>query len=99
MRRQLHALRLAARESRRRLPQSQISQPNFFERPQFLSDLGHLGKELQRFLHGQVEHFMNVLPAIAHVEHRRLIPRPLALLANSSTSARNCISTVTVPSP
>src|ERR1019366_4732038 len=82
MLRQLHALRLAARKRRRRLPQPQISQPNFLQRPQLLRDLWHFRKKLQSFLNGEVQNFVNVLPAIPHVEHGWLIARPLTLLAN-----------------
>src|SRR6202140_2170971 len=82
MRRQFHALRFASRERRRRLPKAQVSQPDFLQRPQLLGDLWRLGKEFQRLLHRQVQHFVNVLAAIAHLEHRRLVARALALLTN-----------------
>src|SRR5258708_2042540 len=82
MRRQFHALRLAAREGGRGLSQPQISQPNFLERPQLLGDLGRLGEELQRFLHRQIQYFVNVFSSVTHLEYRRLVARALALLTD-----------------
>ena len=82
MRRQLHALRFAAGERGRRLSQPQVAEPHFFQHPQLLHDLRDLGEELQRLLHRQVEHFVNVLAAIANLQHLRLVARALALLAN-----------------
>ena len=54
MRRQLHALGLAAGERRRRLAQPQISETHLFQHPQLLHDLRYAREEVQRFLHGQV---------------------------------------------
>ncbi len=82
MRRQLHALRLASRESRGRLTQAQISEPDFFQHSQLLDDLGHAGKKLQRFLDGRVQNFMDIFPAIAHVQNLRLIAGAFALLTD-----------------
>src|SRR3984957_8150981 len=82
MRRQLHALGLASGKRRGRLSQPQISQANFFKRPQFLRNLWSFGKEPQRLFNGQDEHFVNILAVIAHLEHLRLVTRALALLAD-----------------
>src|SRR5579863_1158657 len=82
MRRQLHPLRLASRESRSRLPQPQISQPDFIQHPQLLSELRYLGKKSQSFFHREAQYLMNILAAIANFQHSRLVARTLALFAN-----------------
>ena len=82
VRRQLHALRLAAGERGRRLPQPQIAQADFLQHAQLLHDLGHAGEEVQRLLHRQVQHVVNVLAVIANLQHFRLVARALALLAD-----------------
>jgi hypothetical protein len=79
---QFHALRLAAGESRRRLPQTQISQANLLEGTQFFGYLGRLGEKSQRLLHRKIEHLMDILAVIAHFQHLRFVTRALALFTN-----------------
>ena len=82
MRGQFHALRFAAGECGRRLTQPQVAEPHFFQNPQLLGDLGHFGKELQRFFYRQIKNFVDVLAAVTNVQNLRFKPGALALLAD-----------------
>ena len=82
MRRQFHALRLATGKRGGGLAQPQIAEPDFFQHPQLLHHLGYAGEEVQRLFHRQVQHFVDILAAITHVEHLRLVARAFALFAD-----------------
>ncbi len=99
MRGQLQTLRFATGERRRRLPQPQITEADFVEHLQLGDDFRHGREKSDRLAHGELQHLVNVFLAVAHFQYAALESRAAAFLANSSTSARNCISTVTVPSP
>ena len=81
MRGQLHALRLAARKRRRRLPQPQITEPDLIQHRQLFQQLGLPGKEAQRLLHRHLQHVVNVLALVLHVENLCLVARAVAVLA------------------
>src|ERR1019366_6821018 len=82
MRGQLHALRLASRERRRRLPKSQVSKAHFVQYAKFLREPRNLGKKLERFANGKVQHLVNALAFVVDFEHLRLVARPLAFVAD-----------------
>src|ERR1700733_8872498 len=60
---QLHSLRRAPGESGSRLPQSQISQPDFLEHPQLFDNLRNSCEELERFFHREVQRLVDI-PAL-----------------------------------
>src|SRR5208282_3536777 len=70
---QFHALRLAAGERSRRLPQPQIAKPDFVKHTQFVRKPRDIGKELKRFANREVQHFVNVLALVVDFKHLRLI--------------------------
>ena len=82
MRGQLHALRFASGKRSGGLAQPQVAESDLFEHAKLLSNLGSLGEELQRFLHREVEDFVNILSPVPDIEHLGLVARPLAFLAN-----------------
>ena len=81
MRCEFHALGFTARQRRRRLAQAKIIKPNFIQHPQTICDPIYVAEEGDRFAHSHVQHIVNVLAAITHVEHLLLEARALALFA------------------
>src|SRR6185437_10200078 len=79
---QFHPLRFAARKGGRRLSQPEVAQTDIIKHAQLVRDLGHVAKESQRLMDSQVQHLMNVLAAIAHVEDLLLEPRAFAFFAD-----------------
>src|ERR1017187_4860570 len=82
MRGQFHALRLASRERRGRLPKTQVSEAHFVQHAQFFREPRNLGKELERFANGKVQYFVNALAFVVDFEHLRFIARALAFVAD-----------------
>ena len=81
MRRNLDALRLAARQRRRRLAEPQITEADFVEHLQPAQHLWRAAEERQRLAHGHVEHLRDRLVLVPHLEHLRLEAAAVALLA------------------
>ena len=82
MRRQLHALGLAAGKRGGGLAQPQIAEADFFQHSQLVDDLRNAGEEVQRLFHREIQHFVDVFAVIAHFEHLRLVARALAFFAD-----------------
>src|SRR6266536_2324446 len=80
MRCELDALCLAARKSSGRLAQTKVSQAHLVKNTETIGDLWHLAKKGNRFVHGEIEHLMNILAAITYVQNLLLEPRSLAFL-------------------
>ena len=78
---QLHALRLAARERRERLPEPEVVESDVREWHQPTRHLGDVGEELERFRHGQVQDLPDGPPPEADLQHLGLEARPAALRA------------------
>src|ERR1044071_6478286 len=77
--RQLHALRFAPAQRCGRLSEAKITEANFFQHAQRVSNLGMAGEILERLAHGEVQDLMNVFAFIADVEDLRLVARALAI--------------------
>ena len=79
--RELDALRLAARERRRRLAELDVVEPDVVQRLQAAADLRDLREELERLLDRHVEHVGDRLALEAHLERLAVVARALARLA------------------
>ena len=66
LRRQLHALALAAGKSNRALPQADVSQAHIFQGLQLGRDAGVLAEELVRFADAHLQHVVYVLALVVH---------------------------------
>ncbi len=62
---QLDALRLAARQRRRRLAQRQVAEPDVPQQLQRMADVGHRGEERDRFVDLHLQHVADALAAPA----------------------------------
>src|SRR5689334_12331554 len=81
MRRDLDALRLAARQRGRRLAQTEVAQPDLVEHLEPAKHLRRRAEERQRLSNREVEHLMNRAASIADLEHLRLEALAVALIA------------------
>ena len=85
--RQLHALRLAARERVRRLPQMQIAQAHILQHLQFGAQPLHrrfgsvFGEKLQSLVHSHLQHIGNAFFEILHLQHLLLETLAVAMFA------------------
>src|SRR6476646_3882710 len=79
--RDLDALRLSARERRRRLPEPDVAETDLLELPECLAKLLLAREKPNRLIHGEIEHFVDVLATHRDVEHFGLVPLAAALLA------------------
>ncbi len=77
----LNALRLAAGESRCRLPEMDVSQAHVGERLQLLLDLGDVREEGERLVNGHVEHVGNGLAVVLDLERLAVVTLAVADLA------------------
>ena len=77
----LDPLRLAARERRGRLAEPQIAETDLVEHLQPAQHLGRRAEEGERLAHRHVEHLVHVLATVPHLEHLRLEPHAVALVA------------------
>ena len=64
MRRNLDALRFAARQRRRRLAETQVAEADLVEHLQAAQHLRRAAEERQRLAHGQVEHLIDAAAAV-----------------------------------
>ena len=81
VRRDLDPLRLAARQRRRRLSETEVAEADLVEHLQPPQHLRRAAEEGQRLAHGEVEHLMDRSAAVAHLEHLRLEALAVALIA------------------
>src|SRR5581483_9019457 len=81
LRRELHALRLAAREGRRGLAELHVVEPDVVERLQAPADLRDLREEAERLLDGHLEDVRDRLALEAHLERLAVVPAAVARLA------------------
>src|SRR5437016_9265247 len=77
-----HTLRFASGERSRGLARTQVSETNAVQHAQTVTDLRNVAKESNRFAHGHVQHIVNVLAAITHVEYLLFEARAFALFAD-----------------
>ena len=64
------------------MSQAQITQTNFVEDAQLVNDFRDVAKEGDRFAHGHVQHVIDVLAAIAHVQNLLFEACALAFFAD-----------------
>src|SRR5438270_40153 len=79
--RQLHALRLAARERRRRLAEPHIAQSDVDQRLQLSGDRRNRGEEARRLAHGQLQYFVDVAALVAHLQRLAVVALAVAHVA------------------
>ena len=100
MRGELEALGFAAGKRGGGLAEAQIAEADFVEDLELGSDLGDAGEKVQGLAHGEAAELRECFCRGSALRGRALLKRvPRHSSQMSSTSARNCISTVTVPSP
>ena len=78
---ELHALRLAAGERRRRLAERHVVEPDVVQRLQPAADLRDLREERERLLDRHLEHVGDRLALEAHLERLAVVALALARLA------------------
>ena len=78
---ELHALRLAARQRRRRLPELDVAEADVLQRPQLVGDRREVLEQRQRLIDGQLEHVGDRLAAVLDLERLAVVAAALALLA------------------
>src|SRR5581483_3784320 len=66
---ELHALRLATRERRQRLPETEVVEADVGERAEAFADVRHVGEERHGLADRQVEDVANREPAVSDLEH------------------------------
>ena len=81
LRGELHALRLAPGERRRRLAELDVVEADVVQRLQPAPELRDLGEEPQRFLDRHLEHVRDRLALEAHLERLAVVAAPMAGLA------------------
>ena len=79
--RELHALRLAARERRRALAEVDVAESDVGQRLQLLANARLVLEERERVLDRHVEHVGDAQPAEAHLERLAVVALSLAHLA------------------
>ena len=79
--RQLHALRLASAQRRRRLPQLDVAETDILQRAQLVRDRRDIFEQRQRLVDGEVEYLGDRLAAVMHLESLPVVTESLALLA------------------
>ena len=75
---QLGALRLTAGQRRGGLTQLHIAETDLAHSLQSACNLGHVGEELTRFIHRHIQHFIDVLALVAHLERFLVVAAALA---------------------
>ena len=80
-RRELHALRLAARERRRTLPKLDVTEPNVGNDLELRLDARDILEELHSFVNRHGEHVGDRLSLVAHLKRLTIVSRSLADLA------------------
>ncbi len=80
--RQLDALRFAARQGRRGLPQRHVTQADFHQRRQLLLNLRNILEQLQRFRGRQVQHIADRVALVSHRQRFRIVAAAAAHFAH-----------------
>ena len=83
LRRKLDALRLTARERRRRLSKADVAEPHVADDLELARDARHIRKELHRLVNRHVEHLGDGLALVVHLERLAVVARPLADLTGN----------------
>ena len=78
---QLHALRLATADGGGGLAEGEVTQADVFQCPDFLYDARYVLEELHRLVDGHVEHVVDRLALVAHLEGLAVVALALAFLA------------------
>ena len=81
LRRELDALRLTARERRRRLSEADVTEPNVADDLELARDARHVCKELHRLVNRHVEHLGDGLALVMHLKRLAVVACALADLA------------------
>ena len=79
--RQLHALRLAARQRRRRLAELDVAEADVLQRAQLVGDGREVLEQRQRLIDRQLEDVGDRLAAVLDLERLAVVAAALALLA------------------
>src|SRR5258708_27374704 len=79
--RELHALRLAARERGRALPELDVAEPHFEERGELALDRRHRGEEVVRLLDRHVQDLVDRAPLVEHLERLPVVALAVADVA------------------
>ena len=95
----LDPLRLSARQRRRRLAEAQVAEADLVEHLEPAQHFRRPAEERQRLADGQVEHLVDRPAAVLTSSTCGLNRLPSHWSHGTNTSARNCISTRTSPSP
>src|SRR5258706_5124791 len=82
MSRQFNSLRFTTRQRGGRLTQAQVTQTNFIKYAELVYDFCDVAEEGERFTDGHVQHVMNILAAIAHVQNLLFETCTLAFFTN-----------------
>ena len=78
---ELHPLRLAARQRRRRLAERDVAEADALERAQLVRDRRQVLEQRQRLVDRQLEHVGDRLAAVLDLERLAVVAAALALLA------------------
>src|SRR5262249_48562860 len=81
VRRDLDPLSLTTRQRRSRLSQAEVAEADLVEHLQTPQHLWRAAEEGERLSNGEIEHLMDRTSAVAHLEHLRLEPLAVALVA------------------
>ena len=82
VRRQLHALRLAAGERGGRLAQAQIAQAHVVQHLQLVHQARGGAENVHGFAHGELQRLVDIESVVANLEDAALVARALALFAH-----------------
>ena len=78
---ELHALRFAAAQRRRRLAELDVAEADVLQRPKLVRDRRKVLEQRQRLIDGEVEHVGDRLAAVLDLERLAVVAAALALLA------------------
>src|SRR6202046_5119031 len=82
MRCKFQSLCFASRKRRARLSQSEVPESDFFQHSQPRSNFRIRREKRKRLAHRHLQHIMNVLFFVTHVQHRTLVTCPPAIFAD-----------------
>jgi regulator of replication initiation timing len=94
---QLDALRLAARQRRRRLPQREVAEAHVLQQLQRVADVGHGGEELHRLVDFHLQHVADALAAPGDGQRLGVEARAVAASHGIFTSGRKLMPMVRMP--
>lgn len=76
--RKFYALRFTARKRGCRLTELDITKPHIMERLELAPKRGDLAEEFEGFIHGHLEHFVDVLALVGHLQRFAIVARTIA---------------------